>query len=321
MAPSDRGPPRRPESGVTTASSSRDLERRIACEHADRCAGCALIHLSYGEQLEQKREQVRAALALYPSLLGVEVMPCSEAHPPTGYRVRAKLMVSAETKPGGGRGLPTIGLFCRTEAPDHEQAGRRHHAVVDIPGCQALSPTLLHVTSRLRTLLESPPANTGDCLVPEALGGQLCAFDLRETSDGERRGVLLTLVLGRDEATEIQRASTFDAASTAIRTMVPEVIGVAVNFRQTSAPQVLGPKTHVVWGPNLVRDRVASVYHLATYGSFVQAHRSQAAAIVDRIATELVTSGSEARVLDLYAGSGAMSISLAARGAHLTLVE
>ena len=195
--------------------------------------------------------------------------------------------------------------------------------MVDIPDCRVLSPDLLRVTAGLRALLAAPPAETEGCLIPADSGGFLTAVDLREASDGRSDGrelceasvVLVTLVL-QGPASEMALAE----AARAVRT-IQGVAGVAANFHREGSPQVLGPTTRVLAGATEVRDRVTSAYHLATYGSFVQAHRAQAGRIQAMLASHLGPSLKGKKVLDLYGGSGALSLPLAALGAQVTLVE
>ena len=42
------------------------------------------------------------------------------------------------------------------------------------------------------------------------------------------------------------------------------------------APQILGSETNVLYGVASAPDKLGASTHLATYGSFVQAHRGQA---------------------------------------------
>jgi len=270
--------------------------------HADRCVGCPLIHLDYAAQLERKRSRVREATALYPSLGKVAVQAALPAEPAISYRGRAKLIVGTSSE-----GSPILGLY----AADHQ--------VVDIPHCRVLRPLLTDFTAALRALLQNPPPAAGGCLVPESSGGRLTAFDLREAVD-ERPGLLVTLVVraGRPIA-----GGQLAATVTALRSLSDAVLGIAVNYRETNSPQVLGARTDALWGASLVRDRSGTRYQVATFGSFAQAHRGQADRIEAIIQARLEQLGlrRDLRLLDLYGGSGAASLSFAQRGARVTLVE
>ncbi len=268
----------------------------IACEHAERCGGCPAIELSYGDQLALKRGRVVQALARYGSLELVYADPVLAAEPVTAYRTRAKLMV-------GPRGA--VGLFAKGGG----------HDVVDVPSCRVLSPVVARVVEAVRLRVQHD-ARAGGPLAP----GPLRAIDVRELhSSGEPRA-LLTLVVGRGYDLNALRA-----VGASLLAEIPEVIGVAANLHDGETPQVLGNETHVLAGAAEAEDRVGETVHLATFGSFVQAHRVQAARIHELLASHLGLARAAAdgrpRVLDLYAGSGAIALALAARGAELTCVE
>ncbi|MET0593233.1 MAG: RsmD family RNA methyltransferase [Polyangiaceae bacterium] len=289
----------------------------VSCVHGETCAGCPLLPLPYAEQLVFKENRLRTAIERFPSL-HVAIEKTAPAEPREGYRTRAKLMVSIATGSAGGRALPIVGLYARSE-PSSRKKPDTDHQVVDIPECRVLSPRLAHVATGLRALLRKPPRDAGPCLVPEEIGGYLSAFDLRDV-DGDRPGVLVTIVL---RAGHEPPRVMLESAANAVRDVAPDVLGIAVNYRSAKNPQVLGSSTRVLWGAEQVRDRSGTAYQIASYGSFVQAHRGQA----DRIAALLASALSRAglppslRLLDLYAGSGALSLGLAKSGAKVTLVE
>lgn len=319
----------------------------VQCTHAAECAGCPLIHLDYAQQLTIKRARVVTAMSHYPSLELLYTRPVAPAEPMVGYRGRAKLIVSPE-----GR----IGLYGRSGG----------HEVVDIPQCRVLAPVLAAVTATLRDLIAAPTDATQALLQPfnPAGAGALRALDLREarlvtpsafllptpavstdppavSSEGgagagsgapsrepEQAGVLLTFVLQRDRAAPREELRE---AARAVRGLLPRVIGIAVNFHDAEAPQILGPETIPLDGAVRAQDRIGTTFHLATFGSFVQAHREQAARVHAMIAREIgsldlqgpqvVNPPERPRVLDLYGGSGAISLALARAGYQVTMVE
>jgi 23S rRNA (uracil1939-C5)-methyltransferase len=146
--------------------------------------------------------------------------------------------------------------------------------------------------------------------------------------DLERTGVLVTFVLQRDRAASREELKE---AARVLRPMLPRALGIAVNFHDSDAPQILGPDTLPLDGAMRAQDRIGQTYHLATFGSFVQAHREQAARVHQMLVREIgsldlqgpdeVAPPERARVLDLFGGSGAISLALSRAGFQVTMVE
>ena len=106
---------------------------------------------------------------------------------------------------------------------------------------------------------------------------------------------------------------------------------MSANFHEGDAPQILGAETTLLAGAGSAPDALGRSVHVATFGSFVQAHRGQAARVhailaealglVDAPPSRAVPSSKAPRVLDLYGGSGAIALGLASAGARVHLVE
>ncbi len=319
-------PPSRPGSGLgeqdllSSLGTREDDVQRVACEHADRCGGCPVIGLPYGEQLGFKRGRVVQSVARYPALELVYTEPVQPADPIIEYRTRAKLIVAA-----GGK----LGLYAKGGG----------HQVVDIPKCRVVSPAVSAVAALLRARIVADEAKGGPLAPFDAAGGgALRAVDLRElrstTDDAER--VLVTLVMHRDRAHD--RSVLTDLAA-ALAKDEPRIVGIAVNLHDGESPQILGPETTVLYGVASAPDRIGLATHEATYGSFVQAHRGQAervhATVIDLLGLSRARAQGPAssaggppssvvrrlKVLDLYGGSGAIALALAQSGADVHLVE
>lgn len=280
-------------------------DERVACEHADKCGGCPIIGLPYAEQLALKRGRVVQSVARYAALELLYTEPVVAAPSVVGYRTRAKLIIG----PSG-----RMGLFAKGGG----------HQVVDIPRCRVLAPVLARVAAALRARVSAAEAD-GGCLAPFDApgGGTLRAVDLREVRDGEQAQALVTFVVQRERVRDL---GPLEEAARQLMQDVPEVAGVAVNFHEGEAPQILGAETVPLAGATSVPDRVGASVHMATFGSFVQAHRGQAERVHAMLADALglgkaAAEGKRPRVLDLYGGSGAIALGLAAAGARVRLVE
>jgi 23S rRNA (uracil1939-C5)-methyltransferase len=285
----------------------------VVCAHVELCGGCPLMGLPYSEQLQLKRDRLVQAIGRYSAL---EVVPEAvlPARPISGYRTRAKLIVA----PGGA-----LGLYAK---------GGGHH-VVDIPHCLVLAPALTRVAAYLRQRI-ADAERAGGALAPFGPpgGGALRAIDLREAVTGDEGRVLVTFVVDRSR---IGSLSPLEDAARELMRAVPQVAGVAANLHDGEQPQILGSETVTLAGIAAIEDRVGASVHLATFGSFVQAHRGQARTVHRLIAEAVGLSISDApapsdgstpegqplRILDLYGGSGSIALALAGMGAHVQLVE
>ena len=259
-----------------------DSSARVTCVHADECPGCPLIGLPYAEQLAQKRARVTRVLGRFPELSGWDLPETVPADTVVGYRARAKFVV------GGAR----VGLFSKGS-----------HRVVDLPECRVLDPAIALVAGAVRRLLP--------------LAMPLRALDLRRAGNG----VLATLVVPDGTAEASVRAE-----AERLTLEAPGVVGVAVSYRAEGSAQVLGRSPRAVTGSSSVPCHVTEngPFHLAAPGSFAQAHRGQQRALFAAIAAAISEAygGIEgAAVLELYAGSGALSLELASRGARAVAVE
>jgi len=284
---------------------------RVSCEHADRCAGCPLIGLPYSLQLAQKRARLVEALGHYPTLDTIFVEAALPADPVVGYRTRAKLVVASRELDEPGI---SIGLY----------GGGGGHVVVDTPSCRVVSAAIGEVAAEVRAMAAEPGSVLARHIAPASLGrpaqSLVRAIDLREAREGNEVRVLVTWVASRDDVRTPELVEELRVAARALRARQPRVSGVALNLREGESPQVLGNELIVLDGESTVRDSIGAVGHLATFGAFVQAHRGQARRVHELLFQGLELARGET-VLDLYGGSGAIGLALAAHGADVHLVE
>ncbi len=263
-----------------------------ACPAHGPCGGCPVQHLAYPAQLRWKREQVATALA------GLDRLPEVEACAPSpcvlGYRNQGKYVYGAVL----ARGRPTLGAY----AP-------RSHQLIDLLGCQVVEPPIDAVASTLRELLAERAVVPFD---ERRRTGLLRYCVLRSNRAGQ---VLVTLVTGKPAWSE------GPALAEALRAARPEVAGVLWSINESPGNVIFGPETFPLAGQAELNETLAGVTVSVGPRVFLQLNREVAARIyaeVTAAAGELAPLG---RVVELYAGVGAMSFGVAARAAEVVAIE
>jgi 23S rRNA (uracil1939-C5)-methyltransferase len=113
--------------------------------------------------------------------------------------------------------------------------------------------------------------------------------------------------------------------SARLREAEPSIVGVAVSRRAKDSPRLLGGAPAIVAGVERVKvtGEGESPFHYAVHGGFAQAHGDQERALRDAILSAVSRGASlqGIRILELFAGSGALSITLSSRGARVHAVE
>lgn len=252
------------------------------CVHQPACQGCPLSERPYAEQLESKRQRLLAALSPYPELCDwtrSNTVTAVGAEQVTAYRVRAKLVVQ------GTR----VGLFTL-----------ENHDVVDTPHCKILDPWVQDSVRALRAQLPLPV--------------RLLAIDVRKAD----RGTLLTLIV----PPESDRVA-LEGVAARLMALDSRLLGVSFSERAPNSAQVLGAAPKPLLGAELAPHHLTpdEPYHLAVPGGFVQAHAAQAGRLYGAIEAELAKRLGALRgrrILELYAGSGALALRLAAKGAQIS---
>ena len=256
--------------------------QRLHCPHAERCGGCSLWELDYGAQLEHKAAASQRALTRYPALEATALAAIVPAPSMERYRIREKLVVAGQK----------LGLFARGS-----------HEVVDIPQCQLSSPVLERVVAAVRRRLP--------------FDFPLFGVNVREVN----AGALLTLIVP-----EAVGAERLQAIAAELCRDEPSIVGVSASRRAERAPRLLGAAPETLVGLALAPHRLdpAWPYQLAAPGSFVQAHPAQAirlyAAVEAALAGRLGGLAGK-RLLELFAGSGALALRLASLGAAVTAID
>lgn len=256
----------------------------LRCPHRPPCPGCPEL----GRGLASSA--AFAELQRFTEELGVALEPEAGGEP-LGYRVRARLAVR------GRASSPKLGIF---------QAGS--HRIADIPHCLVHHPLVNDVAAVLKQAMRE--------------------LRIEPYADAPHRGLVryLQVVIER----ESQRAqlvlvvnSEERERSAALCTRVSELLGARLHGLFVSAHAVrgntiLGPTCDWVSGPRAVRERIAGADVFFPPDAFGQSNLDAYERIVRRIG-ELVPEG--ARIAELYAGTGAIGLSLLPRAHSVAFNE
>jgi 23S rRNA (uracil1939-C5)-methyltransferase len=288
-----------------------DPEAEVRCTHVRECGACPLMPKRYEDQRADKLERLTRALDRYQ--IGAVADGMARAEAITAYRRRAKLVVSRDAAGG-----VALGLYRRND----------NQTVIDIPGCQVLSGTLMELCAELRTLCKAPPPELAALLVPVGPDGKgvLTGIDARELCvPGDAQGVLLTVILAAERAAP---ADELREAARALRQRFPRIAGVAASLRFASRREGSSELVQLS-GASELRDALDAPgdsdagYQLVSHSSFLHVHRGQAGRLY-KLIVRLVndaTGGKPGKILDLYGGTGAIALALARAGHSATLVE
>ena len=271
------------------------------CPYFGRCGGCRLQHVAYPAQLAFKEKQVRDCLERIGGLGAFELRPILPAPEPYGYRNKMEFTITSRAGPAhlsqathGGRGLvdpaPTVvGLH---------QADR-YDVVLDIERCLLQSEAMNALLDAFRREIRARALS-----VYEADAGLLRFVSLRE---GHRTGEAMVNIVATTPDVE---ALAPLAAELARR--VPATASVVLNVNAKKASVAVGTEEHLLLGRDHIRASLGGLSFQVSANSFFQTNAAQAERLFAVVEGACSLSGDET-VLDLYAGTGAISLLLARR--------
>ena len=251
------------------------------CPYDARCGGCALRHMTYGEELEFKRQKVRDCLK---RIGGCEV-PISViygAENTERYRNKVQFPLS----PG-----PRIGFY----------AGRTH-AVTDVEDC-LLQP---RCCAPIRRAVREYMIRFGVSAYDESTGGGLVRHLYIRTN---RRGQALVCLLVNGKA--LPHEDKLVGALTALAPQV-ELAGVVLGVNEKRNNVILGDSYRTLWGDDFLMDEMCSLSFRLSVPSFYQVNTPQAERLYD-LALDMAQLTGEELAVDLYCGIGTITLCLARR--------
>ena len=249
------------------------------CPYFGKCGGCDFQHMSYTEELWAKRQRVQDALTRLGGT-DLQVEEILGAKDPAHYRNKSQYPVGADG---------AIGFF---------QA--RTHKVVPIGRCLIQSEISDKTAKAVGDWMKRYKVMAYD----ERTGkGLVRHIYVRVNKKGE--SLCCVIANGKQLPREPELAAFIRAAA-------PRTVGVVMNTNTAKGNVILGDKYRTIWGQDFLMDTLCGLTFKLSVPSFYQVNRDQAEVLYGK-ALEFAGLTGEETVLDLYCGTGTITLCLAKR--------
>jgi len=264
----------------------------IAKEEQHRYGGCQLQHLSYEGQLKFKENQVRQVLTRIGKLADVTVHPVLGMEHPWKYRNKAQVPV------GEKEGKLISGFF-----------KPRSHEIVDTN----------------ESLIQLPEVNEAIQVVKEICSELGISAYNEENHKGDLRHIMARYGKQSEElmVVIITRTTELPGKKKLVEEVVsrlPKVKSIIHNVNSKRTNVIMGEKTKVIWGNEVIYDYIGDVKFAISAMSFYQVNPDQTKVLYDKALEYAELSGTE-NVIDAYCGIGTISLFLAQKAKKVYGVE
>lgn len=264
----------------------------IAKEESHKFGGCQLQHISYEGQLKFKENQVRQVLTRIGKLEDVNVHPVLGMEHPWQYRNKAQVPV------GEKDGKLISGFF-----------KPRSHEIVDTN----------------ESLIQLAEVNEAIQAVKEICSELGVKAYNEETHKGDLRHIMARYAKQTGELMVVIITRTADLPSKnklveGIVSRLPKVKSIVHNVNSKKTNVIMGDKTKVLWGNEVIYDYIGDVKFAISALSFYQVNPDQTKVLYDKALEYAGLTGDET-VMDAYCGIGTISLFLAQKAKKVFGVE
>ena len=256
------------------------------CPYYGGCGGCQFRHMTYGEELEAKRQRVEDAL----HRMGGADLPVEIIH---GAKDTARYRNKVQFPVGGA----SIGYY-----------RGRTHSVIDIEDC-LLQP---EEDTACRAAVKEWMKRSGVPAYNEKTGkGLLRHLYLRTNSTG---AVLCCPVINGKTVPQPELLVEL------LQAAAPKLAGVVLSINTRKTNVILGSEYVTLWGDDRLEETLCGHTFRLSVPSFFQINRAQTEVLYRRAVDFAGLSGHET-VVELYCGIGTISLALAERAKQVIGVE
>jgi 23S rRNA (uracil1939-C5)-methyltransferase len=264
------------------------------CQHVAVCGGCRLQELDYSQQCRLKERQVRDALERIGRLPSFQLDPIQ--HAPERFRYRNKMEFTVHPAPDGAAriGLHERGTFDRVFA---------------VEDCLLPSELTMRI---LRATQEAASRHRWQAYHPARHDGIVRFLVVRHLRSTGQCAV--GLIAASDSVPGL------DAWARTIAALSPEITTITLGINRSRSNIAIAEEELTLVGEGVVVERLLGLEFEATSSTFLQTNSAQAEALYAAVAEAADPRGDES-VLDLYCGTGTLTLILARRAREVVGVE
>ncbi|CEG23562.1 23S rRNA (uracil-C(5))-methyltransferase RlmCD [Planococcus massiliensis] len=258
------------------------------CPIYDSCGGCQLQHMTYGQQLVEKRDLVVQALERYLKGIPVQVEKTIGMEDPWYYRNKSQF----QTRLKGNRVI--AGLF--------EEGS---HQLLDIEQCIVQHPNTTRITNDVKRVLE-------DLKIPIYDGKTM-------------KGIIRTIVVRTGvETGEIQIVLITTRAKIPqkeflvelLQNLDPKIVSIVQNVNKEKTSLIFGEETFTLYGKDTIHEKLGELSFDLSARAFFQLNPIQTVNLYNEIKRAADLTGTES-VVDAYCGVGTIGMWLADRAKEI----
>lgn len=264
----------------------------VPVEEAHKYGGTQLQHISYEGQLQFKEKQVREVLDRIGKLEDVKIHPILGMEEPWHYRNKAQVPV------GEKDGKLIAGFF----KPRSHEIVDTNESLIQHPAVNEAIQTVKEICSELGIQAFDEATHKGVLRHIMARYGK---------TTGELMVVIVTRTVELPEKNKMVEQ---------IVARLPYVKSIVHNVNSKRTNVILGEKTKVLWGNEVIYDYIGDVKFAISALSFYQVNPDQTKVLYDKALEYAGLSGEES-VIDAYCGIGTISLFLAQKAKRVFGVE
>ncbi|HSI68517.1 MAG TPA: 23S rRNA (uracil(1939)-C(5))-methyltransferase RlmD [Planococcus sp. (in: firmicutes)] len=271
-------------------AEARMVKLRKASEHRqtppcpiyEACGGCQMQHMTYEQQLVEKRDHVVQALERYLKGTTVHIEQTIGMEDPWAYRNKSQF----QTRLQGSKVI--AGLFAEGS-----------HQLLDIEECLVQHPDTTVITNAVKRILEELKMPIYD---GKTMGGIIRTIVVR--TGVETGEIQLVLVTTRKKIPQLELLLE------KLKNIDINLVSITQNINKEKTSLIFGDETITLYGKDTIHEKLGELAFDLSARAFFQLNPKQTVKLYDEIKRAAKLTGTE-KVVDAYCGVGTIGLWLA----------